>query len=117
MALKIGDKCPICKEGLLERTELGISCSECPFDMEIEDVVAANEKTKRNPDGGPYVFKSKTFKITIDDPEEGEEFLRGLIVARTNNSSEFFVDLIDAVNSILEPWRASKLREEMNKRG
>jgi hypothetical protein len=119
MALKVGDKCPVCKEGLLERTELGIACSRCSFDMEIEEVVAANENNKVAPeaDDKGYEFKPRTFKITVDDPEEGENFLRGLIVARTNNSSEFFVDLIDAVNTILEPWRASKLRDEMVKRG
>lgn len=118
MALKVGDKCPMCKSGLLERTELGIACSECSFDMEIEEVVQANDQSTRNPEGaGKYVFKPKTFKITIDDPEEGEELLRGLIVARSNNSSEYFVDLIDAVNAVLEPWRGARLREEMAKRG
>src|SRR5882672_4834633 len=104
MALTVGDKCPVCKSGLLERTEMGIACSECAFDMEIEDVVQANKATQLSPEGdGKYTFKSRTFKITIDDPEEGEEFLRGLIVARSNNSSAYFVDLIDATNSILEP--------------
>lgn len=119
MPLTVGDKCPVCKEGLLERTETGIACSKCEFDLDIEEVVAANESTKLSPaeDDKGYVFKSKKFSITLDDPEEAENFLRGLIVARSNNSSEYFVDLIDAVNSILEPWRASKLRDEMAKRG
>lgn len=119
MALTVGDKCPVCKQGLLERTKTGIACSQCDFDMEIEEMVQANESTKLAPAGDDqgYAFKPRTFKITVDDPEEGENFLKGLIVARSNNSSEFFVDLIDAVNSILEPWRASKLRDEMAKRG
>jgi nitrate reductase alpha subunit len=118
MPLKVGDKCPVCKEGLLERTEIGIACSSCSFDMEIEDMVKANEEQKMQPGAdGTYRFKPRTFKITIDDPEAGEEFLRGLIVARSNNSSEYFVDLIDAVNSILEPWRAARLNEELAKRG
>lgn len=118
MPLTVGDKCPVCKEGLLERTKTGIECSQCDFDMEIEEMVAANESTKLSPEGVEgYAFKPRTFKITVDDPEEGENFLRGLIVARSNNSSEYFVDLIDAVNTVLEPWRASKLRDEMAKRG
>jgi len=115
MALKIGDKCPVCKQGLLERTELGITCSECSFDMVLDEVLEANERDKVK--AGEYVFKPKTFKITIDDPEQGEEFLRGLIVARSNNSSEYFVDLIDLVNTILEPWRTHRLQQEMMSRG
>lgn len=115
MTLKVGDKCPQCKEGLLERTELGIACSNCSFDLEIEEVVEANAKADVT--AGKYTFKSKTFKITIDEPDKAEEFLRGLILARQNNNSEYFVDLIDAVNAVLEPWRAHRLREELASRG
>lgn len=114
MALKVGDKCPQCKEGLLVRTELGIACDECSFEIELAEVVAENERVKTQ--AGEYTFKPKTFKITINEPDEGEEFLRGLILARQNNNSAYFVDLIDAVNSILEPWRAHKLHEELRAR-
>lgn len=114
MALKVGDKCPQCKEGLLVRTEIGIACDECSFEKDVAEVVAENEKEKTQV--GKYVFKAKKFRITIDEPEKAEEFLRGLILARQNNNSEYFVDLIDAVNSILEPWRAHKLHEELRAR-
>jgi len=114
MALKVGDKCPVCKEGLLERTELGIACTACSFDMEIEEVVAEVERAKTQV--GEYKFKPKRFSIEIDEPEAAEEFLRGLILARQNNNSEYFPDLIDCVNEILQPWRAAKLQETMRAR-
>jgi hypothetical protein len=56
-------------------------------------------------------FKPRRFYITIETPEEGDHFLRGLIIARQNNSSEYFTDLIDAVNEILEPWRMEQIME------
>jgi hypothetical protein len=37
----------------------------------------------------------------------------GLIVAKTNNSSPIFQDLIDGVNALLEPLRAEQLEEQM----
>jgi nitrate reductase alpha subunit len=59
------------------------------------------------------VFKPRKFSITIDDPDEAENFLRGLIVARSNNSSPYFVDLIDAVNAIMESHRGEIMKETM----
>lgn len=115
MALKVGDKCPQCKQGLLERSDVGIDCTQCSFALEIEEVVVANAKSAVT--AGEYVFKPKTFKITVDDPEELQEFLRGCILARQNNNSPYFVDLIDACNTLLEPWLAAKQREEMAARG
>ena len=114
MALTAGDKCPQCREGLIVRTEVGLTCDECPWEMEIEEVLTEVEKARIQ--AGDYLFKARTFKITIDDPELAEEFLRGLILARQNSNSEYFVDLIDAVNSILEPWRAHKLMQELRAR-
>lgn len=114
MAMKVGDKCPQCGEGLLVRTEVGIACDECSFEKDVGEVVAELEKSRTQI--GEYTFKPKTFKITLNDPEEAEEFLRGLILARQNNNSEYFVDLIDAVNSILEPWRAHRLHEQLRAR-
>lgn len=114
MALKVGDKCPVCKEGLLERSELGITCSQCSFDMEIGEVVREVERSKKQVGAQTgYVFKAKTFKIVVDDPEEAEEFLRGLILAKQNNNSEYFPTLIDAVNAVLEPWRGAQLAQQM----
>jgi hypothetical protein len=111
---KQGDKCPQCKEGLLVRTELGLACDECSYELTIDEVAEQAELARVQ--AGEYTFKPRTFKITLTDPEDAEEFLRGLIVARTNNSSEYFVDLIDAVNAILEPWRAAKLSQELRAR-
>jgi hypothetical protein len=110
---KPGDKCPRCKSGLVVKDELGLACDECPWQMELEEVVRRDEESRR---GKPGEFKAKKFSLIIDDPEEAENFLRGLIVARSNNSSEYFVDLIDAVNGILQPWRAKQLAEEMHDR-
>lgn len=112
--MKAGDKCPQCHEGLLERTEVGLSCTQCSFDLEIAEVVQANDARTKAAD---FKWKPKTFRITIEDPHEAEIFLRGLILARQNNNSEYFVDLIDAVNAVLEPYRAAKQREEVAARG
>ena len=114
MALKPGDKCPQCHEGLLVRSELGLSCDECPYELEIEEVVAQMAASKTQV--GEYTFKPKTLKITIEVPDDGEEFLRGLILARQNNNSEYFVDLVDAVNEVLQPWRAWVLDQQMRGR-
>ncbi len=117
MTLTVGDKCPQCREGLLERTELGLSCSECSFDMDIAEVVEANQKSRTEVESQGYKWKPRTFKITIEDPDEAEDFLRGLILAKQNNNSQFFPDLIDAVNAILEPWRKAQLLDQVQKRG
>lgn len=109
--MKPGDKCPRCHNGLIVRTELGLTCEECSWEEDIERVVEKQEKRKTVV--GDYKFRPKKFAITIDDAEDAEEFLRGLIVARSNNSSEYFVEMIEAVNSILEPYRAARLKEEL----
>jgi hypothetical protein len=61
-------------------------------------------------------FKPRKFSITIDDPDEAQHFLEGLIIAKSNNSSPYFQDLIDAVNSILEPHRKAILDEQLEAR-
>ena len=59
------------------------------------------------------VFKAKKLSFTIENPEEGEIFLRGLMIARANCSSELFPQLIDGVNSVLEEYRAAKILVEI----
>jgi hypothetical protein len=59
------------------------------------------------------VFKPATLKVRIESREEADQFLLGLIVAKTNNSSPIFQDLIDGVNALLEPLRAEQLEEQM----
>lgn len=54
-------------------------------------------------------FKPATIKITIDSEEEGEHFLQGLIVAKSNNSNPLFEELIEAVNAILMPARKERI--------
>jgi hypothetical protein len=108
-----GDKCPRCKSGLVVKTEVDLECDECSWQMGLADAAKAERQVQVTRGGG---FKASTFKIRIDDPHEAENFLKGLIVARSNNSSEYFVDMIDAVNLILQPYRAAKLKEEMSER-
>lgn len=108
-----GDKCPRCREGMVVKDDLGLSCDECPWVLALDDVVRLDEHYRK---GAPGQFKRKVFRITIDDPEEAENFLRGLIVARTNNSSPYFMELIEAVNAVMEPWRRAKMEEEMQAR-
>jgi hypothetical protein len=61
-------------------------------------------------------FKPVTLKITIDSREEADQFLLGLITAKSNNSSPLFQDLIDGVNSVLQPLRAEDLSQQMSAR-
>lgn len=61
-------------------------------------------------------YKPKSFKITLEDPDEAEEFLRGLVLAQQNNNSQYFPMLIDGVNSSLEKWRKEKVLEEVQAR-
>jgi len=62
------------------------------------------------------VFKRAKISIVIEDPDEAENFLRGLIVARSNNSSEYFVELIDGINTIMTTYRQAIMEENMEAR-
>lgn len=61
-------------------------------------------------------FKAFKISITIEDPDEADQFMRGLIVARSNNSSQYFGDLIEAVNANMEAYRSALLEEQMTAR-
>lgn len=61
-------------------------------------------------------FKGFRIGVEIRDPEEAENFLRGLIIAKSNNSSPFFQQLIDGINTGLESHRAAVLEEQMRAR-
>jgi len=112
--MKAGDKCPQCKEGLVERVEFGYACSDCSWDLVVSDIEAASKRAATV--AGQYKFRPASIKIRIEDPEEGEVFLRGCIIARQNNNSPLFVDLIDGVNSLLEPYREAKLLADLEGR-
>jgi hypothetical protein len=57
-------------------------------------------------------FKGGTLKIKLDDAEETQEFLAGLILARQNNNSEYFPQLIDGCNALLQPYRQAEIEEQ-----
>ena len=57
-------------------------------------------------------FKGGTLKIKLDDPEEADIFLAGLILARQNNNSEYFPMLIDGVNALMQPYRKELIEEQ-----
>jgi hypothetical protein len=109
-----GDKCPRCHEGLIVKTELGFECDECAWSESIEELVVESEKRKVQ--SGDYHFRPFSLKIRVDDPEEGEYLLQGCIVARSNNDSPHFQDMIDGINGQLEGWRAQRLRAEIEAR-
>jgi len=109
-----GDKCPRCHEGLIVRTELGFECDECTWNENIEELIVESEKRQVQIDD--YRFRSFALKIRVEDPEEGEYLLQGCIVARSNNDSPHFQQMIDGINSQLEGWRAMKLRSEIEAR-
>lgn len=104
-----GDKCPRCREGLLERDQLGLVCNDCGWNKSNDELVR-QEEARQKVDPGD--FRPRKISIILDDPEKAEHFLQGLIVARSNNSSEYFEDLIDGVNEIMQPYRLKRLQEE-----
>jgi ribosomal protein L37AE/L43A len=111
---RAGDKCPQCREGLVERTELGYECERCGWNETIGAAVA--EAKKRQTQIGDYKFRPFAVRIRVETPEEGEILLQGCIIARSNNNSPHFQQIIDGINTQLEPWRAVKLQQELEAR-
>lgn len=111
MIRQAGDKCPRCHEGLIVRTELGFECDECSWSEDIEELIAASEK--RKVEIGEYRFRPFALRIRVENAEEGEYLLQGCIVARSNNDSPHFQEMIDGINGQLEGWRAQRLREQI----
>jgi hypothetical protein len=62
-------------------------------------------------------FKSRKFSIELDDYEEAVEFRKGLILARQNNSSPYFPQLIDAVNTIVAPHEKALIEAQARGEG
>lgn len=110
--LNAGDKCPQCRQGLLERTATGLECANCDFKREVDELVDQAQQQKISPTAD-YTFKPVTLKLRLEDPEEGELLLQGAIIARSNNSAPHWNDLIDGLNQVLQPWRAAKLQADL----
>lgn len=110
-AYQAGDKCPRCHEGLIVKTELGFECDECTWNESVEELVERSERNKTQI--ADYRFRPFAIKIRVESPEEGEMLLQGCIVARSNNNSPHFQEMIDGINGQLEGWRAQKLRQEI----
>jgi hypothetical protein len=91
---------------LLTRSHSGLHCDICGYSLTNDEIVAALAGLATQGKNG---FKSFRLKIDLTDPEDAEHFLRGLIVARSNNSSPYFEELIDGINLALQPWRAQRL--------
>jgi ribosomal protein L37AE/L43A len=108
---KPGDKCPRCREGLIERTELGFECDNCGWNETVTTAVEAAERARTAV--GDYKFRAFALRIRVETPEEGEVLLQGCIVAKSNNNSPHFQEMIDGINAQLEPWRAMRLAEEI----
>jgi hypothetical protein len=83
--------------------------------MTVAEIVEANKREES--EVGDYKYRPAKVSVRIETAEAGEEFLRGLIVARQNNNSALFVELIDAVNGLLEPYRAAALLAQVQARG
>jgi hypothetical protein len=61
-------------------------------------------------------FKPFALRFEFHDPEETEIFLRGCILAMQNNNSHLWSEVIDGINSAMMPYRAAKLKGEMDAR-
>ena len=65
------------------------------------------------PGGSEGGFKPVKLTVTLESLDEAEHFLRGLIIAQSNNSSQYFPQLIEGVNTVLEKSRAEELERTM----
>jgi len=59
-------------------------------------------------------FKARKISIILDDPDEIQVFLNGLILAKQNNNSGYFPQLIEGVNAVMEPYHKA-LQAELAK--
>lgn len=64
----------------------------------------------------PVKFKPFLLKFEMRDPDEVDEFLRGIILASQNNPSPLFREIIDGINDAMTQYRADKLKAEMDAR-
>lgn len=58
--------------------------------------------------------KFEPFRLVLEfyDPEDAEHFLLGMIVARSNNSNETIVEIIDGINEAMQDYRGKKVLHE-----
>jgi hypothetical protein len=61
-------------------------------------------------------FRPFVLRVQFDDPEDAEHFLLGMIVARSNNSNETIVEIIDGINAGLEKYRSAKVLADVEAR-
>jgi len=61
------------------------------------------------PDG----FTPFKLSFRFEEPEDAENFLLGVIVARANNSNSKFPKIIDGINTAMEPYRKTRLEQEV----
>ena len=61
-------------------------------------------------------FKGFVLKLEFRDPEEVEVFLRGTIVAKQNNSSPLWDDIISRINSSMAKFWEERMNEELGAR-
>lgn len=61
-------------------------------------------------------FKGFALRFEFRDAEEAEIFLRGCILASQNNNSPLWREVIDGINSKLEPYRMEQLKVAMDQR-
>ena len=72
---------------------------------------------KEAPEDPKKRFKPFVLRLQFDDPEDAEHVLQGLIVAQSNNSNEFFPEVIAGINGALEDYRGAKILAEVAARG
>jgi len=67
-------------------------------------------------EGAEAKFKPFALRLEFRDPDDAEHFLQGMIVARSNNSNETIVEIIDGINEAMVDYRQAKLLSELNAR-
>ena len=61
-------------------------------------------------------FKGFVLKFEFRDPEEVMVFLRGAIIAKQNNSSPLWDDVIAGINTSMETYWREQMEEDLGAR-
>lgn len=61
-------------------------------------------------------WKPKKLSVTLESPEEAEQFLAALVASKTTHGSEHVEALIEATSEVLEPYKTELLMEQVQAR-
>lgn len=61
-------------------------------------------------------FKKVKFSIILDSPEDTEIFIQGLVLAKQNNNSHYWEEILEVCNNAMTDYREAVLNEQLEAR-